>query len=262
MTESSKAVALVDKSEVVELAFGSITPRRDLDKYLKDTNVLNQFTEKHVKKWQLKTTDWEYYREAFSYQGFNQNLVYAHLLAKIAQNSITDDVFHEDLTALLLLHHVKGSVNPQNFQKMSTEGQRIVKSLYPRWGIQMRVLKGQQQTVTLPRLAAAFPLQLAAVSSTFPHNYAGLYDSGKLPDAMQNSTFASLIPLNENVTYLLLTAYTCYTADQSMVLDGKMRGRGGTVRREDYFAKQINYVNASHTSTILSQVKEYLQCSL
>nr|QOX06041.1 nucleocapsid protein [Lentinula edodes negative-strand RNA virus 3] len=152
------------------------------------------------------------------YEGFDPSVVYRHFLWIAQKGNIGWELVRDDLTMILVVHHIKGNVSSANMRSFKAEAQNLVASLFTKWRIVLKTTVDKRNAVTLPRIGAAFPFQLAQVAASIKRDFSGFCDSASLPDCMKSGSFGSLVPRASKCTALLLYACTSFSVDQTATI--------------------------------------------
>lgn len=206
-----------------------------------------------VNKWDVSTLDFATAKALFEYEGFDPKEVYSHMLAKKKAQAISDVDFLQDLFLILTLQHIKGNITPKNISGLKENAQQMVVKIITRYSLQLAIGKEKRRAVTLPRLAAAYPIQMCTIAKMVPKDFSGPHESAHLPSFMKSSGFASVIPTGTDISRFLVLAYTCYTTDMSIALK-KMNY--STIKDEQLKAEyevSLKYADIMFNGTIIDE---------
>jgi hypothetical protein len=187
----------------------------------------------------------------FEYVGFNPDAVLRSLMGSKIKNGVKDSDFKTDILVMCGLAVIKGSVNANNFKKMSQKGQDEVLRLESLYGIKRGSGRGEPaETVTVSRIAAAFPgkiMQLIVNGKVSPRKFTGPCKSNSLPGQIRHQSFAAVIPmeLGERSKEFLLAVATGFSVDQSITINPDKKRKPDP--KELYF-QQRSFTEVAHNS--------------
>lgn len=205
--------------------------------------------------------------DIFKYEGFEPEYVYKHVAliwAKEKAAKKTEDDMKKDLFLLLGLQIEKGNITVNNYKGFKPEAQTKIVDLISRWKISLSPKEGKRNAVTLPRLAAAFPIMACRIAEKRAKKFHGAYGSSNLPQAMLSGVFASLIPSNTPITDMLLTCATAYACDQGLVIGKVQVNVSDDDEKLRFFTENKKFTDTAFNSAVLdadqrlSAVKELL----
>lgn len=213
---------------------------------------VNNMIKNVVNEWLMESFDVDAVARLFGYDGFDPKEIYKSLIASMTEASLTEDELNEDIGMLLVLQHEKGNVNASNFKSLKPEGQHAVNLLFKRYHIYIKASANRKRTVTLPRLAACFPLQMSIISFNNPKDYAGPYDSKELPHFMKTSSFPSLIPIGEKASSFLVASYNAYATDAHIALQKINYTSIDEAAKKRYYSDQLKFTDIGFQSSLMS----------
>jgi hypothetical protein len=190
----------------------------------------------------LDTADISNIASLFAYQGFSAELVLSHLHDVKMKKSIPDHTFKSDMKTLLVATIVMGNVNNNNIKKITENGKTSIEELMTKYEIKKGSLADQKKAVTLPRLAATFPIQISKFQMlTHEKNYNNELDSSILPKCFKVSIFPSLVPrsLRLELQHSLLVISNAHSTEQSLAI-GKVKDIS-TVYKKQWEFTQIGF---------------------
>nr|WMV64407.1 nucleocapsid [Uromyces fabae virus] len=183
----------------------------------------------------------------FAYQGFSADLVLAHLLGIKTGKKISDREFKSDLKHLLVASVVMGNVTKNNIDKISSEGRQKIDNLMMKYDIKKgSISNAGKKAVTLPRLAATFPIQISKFQLGINEkNYNNELGASSLPACFKVSVFPSLIPksFKIEIQHALLVISNAYSTEQSLAI-GKKKDISIVYR------EQWNFTNIAFNSSM------------
>lgn len=193
----------------------------------------------------------------FVYEGFNPQMVLAHLARIKKDKAIDGTTFASEIGTLLAVGCVMGNYNGHNKTKISEAGRKKADELFKKYEITEGGASNNRKCVNIPRLMATFPIPATKILMQAPaKEYGGAFHCSSLPQVMKNPLFPSLVPksLDNAVKGYLLLVSNCYTAEQTMAL------RKITDPVEAY-ENQKPYTRISHDSIVPSdsERREFLK---
>lgn len=194
----------------------------------------------------LDTADVGNIANLFAYQGFSVDLVLNHLYEIKIKKSIPDHVFKSDLKTLLVATIIMGNVNNNNMRKITDNGKKSIEELMIKYEIKKGSLADQKKAVTLPRLAASFPIQISKFQLLCPEkNYNNELDASCLPKCFKISVFPSIIPkhLRSELQHAMLVISNAYSTEQSLAI-GKIKDISAV------YKKQWEFTNIGFNSPV------------
>jgi len=188
--------------------------------------------------------------EQFQYQGFDPMKIVNSLLKVKREKEVGDDDFMKDVSTMVAVGMIKGSVNDHNMTKMSDAGKTDLNNLMIKYGIIKGGGKGQSSSlITFPRVMATFPdVCVRLVPIIGPKEFrGGIMNSSYLPDFMQVQVFPAIIPrkCNPNLKKVLLTASLCYSIDQTIQISRIQDPNAKTIAQ-----LQGRFIDVGHTSPV------------
>lgn len=220
----------VGDKAVAELKAGTVMSKADLEA-VTDAQV-DDLKNKLVGMWDLTDAKWNLL-DIFEYEGFDPDMVYRHLALvrkELVKGGYTDETFKDDLFMIIGLQVYKGNVTTTNFGSFTDEGKKAIKELFSSFHISLKHTDNKKTAATVTRIAACFPFQTCIIASKKARAFTGPFGSSRLPKCMLNSVFASMIPINLEITKMLKYAITCFSCDQSIVLK---KGNTMTIKEDD-----------------------------
>lgn len=157
----------------------------------------------------------------FAYQGFSVELVLSHLNQVKKQKNISDSNFKMDMRTLLVASIMMGNVTANNIQKISDKGKKTIDELLLKCGIKKGSISSDRKAITLPRLAATFPIQISKFQLSIQEkNYNNELNASILPKCFKVSIFPSLIPktMKKELQHALLVISNAYSTEQSLAI--------------------------------------------
>jgi hypothetical protein len=188
--------------------------------------------------------------DKFLYEGFDPWRILEELTKVKNSKSISDEEMGRDMAFVVGISIITGApVEDKIKTKMSEEGQRIVKDLAVKWGINWGGGKGKgARFVNFPRIALALPIvTIKIINIIGPKEFPNEMSSQRLPKCMQHPCFPSIIPnsLHADVKRMLLNASLCYGIDMSISLQNIEKPDPSAVA-----SKQKPYIRSSNSSRI------------
>lgn len=187
----------------------------------------------------------------FMYQGFNPEMVFAHLAKVKESKNLSNETFLTDIKTLMVIGAVMGNYNETNSKKISEEGKTKGDSLMVKYELKKGKIGMDKRAVNIPRIMAAFPVISTRITiKCSPRNYGGAFGADQLPNCMKTSVFPSLIPRNlpSLISKSLLLASCCYTSEQTMTITRGKEGADPAL----IFQEQIKYTDVSFKSSVPS----------
>lgn len=215
-----------------------------------DDSMIETLIQDIVCVWDMKGLDLDKFIGLLEYEGFDPKNVYKHVLTVQKKHSLSDKEMTNELGMLLTLQHIKGNLTMQNFKSLKPEAQDVVSKLIVKWQIQLKAKDAKKFACTLPRLAAAFPLQVSIVANKVVKDFPGYYRSRELPHFMKTSCFPSIVPLGKAGEFLC-AVYTCFACDQQTALQKVNYTVLDDKEIKQRFEDQAKYTEISYASAII-----------
>lgn len=182
----------------------------------------------------------------FQYSGFNPDAILKSLIKKKKEKGVSNTQFMADISTLVLIAIMKGSVTDGNLKKLSDGGKRRYSSLEETYGLKRNGAKGKSgDVVTISRIAATFPGVVVKTISEYPDTaraFSGSFKTDKLPSFMRHQAMAACIPksLDDKTKEFILSLIIAFSVDQTKSISKTKESYG------DLFSKQKNFTMVSH----------------
>nr|QOX06039.1 nucleocapsid protein [Lentinula edodes negative-strand RNA virus 2] len=242
----------------VSLAVGTILTQTEISAVLEaDINIIQ---ERIAGEFIIDVDSINAALELLSYEGFDPRIVYAHLAHIQKAGNIGWPQLKEDLMIMLVIHHVRGNINSNNMKSMKSEAKNLINELFAKYHIVVAKDTSKRLAVTLPRLGASFPYQVAQIAKICNRDFAGFCESAVLPAAMKSTSFPSLVPKSTKISLLMTVAYNAYATDQACALKKLNYLEMKEEDRKRLFLEQQRYTDISYNSPVLD--KDHRQAAL
>jgi len=215
-----------------------------------DSTDVSNLTDSIMEMWSMEGFDWSGIDQLL-YQGFDWETLMKVLVKRIANNKWSEEDTRGYIAAALAIHQLRGNVTAKNWSGVKAEGQDLIKKVIDAWGIVGSKKNNARMDLTFPRFGALFPFQLSIIAMRYPKDFASAYGTTALHHFFKTSSFASLIPAQQDVTQMLITAYTCFAADQGVALKGGSYEKVEREERVRKYEEQKRFTLMSFTSTVV-----------
>lgn len=188
--------------------------------------------------------------DKFMYEGFNPWTVVEELTKIKNSKSISDAEMGKDMAFIVGISIITGAPTEAKIaSKMSEEGQKVVKDLAVKWGINWGGGRGKgARFINFPRVALALPITtLKIIQIIGPKEFPNEMSSQILPKVMQHPCFPSIIPssIDPEVRRMMMNAALCYGIDMTISLQSIDKPDVATIS-----GKQKSFVRSSNASRI------------
>lgn len=191
----------------------------------------------------------------FAYEGFDPVDVIRVLYAKATAQSVNDHDFIIDMSTIVTIGLMRGTLSSKSIQRTSRAGQQRITSLKARYGLAEKVTRENARAITVPRVVNSFPHLASRINSahSLGRGFSGPMNSQDLPPAMMHVAFGSLIPKGlETVTPLMSDAYMAFAIDMNVVVNRKHTDQQSIVAM---YNQQTTYFQAAINSPLYSSTE-------
>jgi len=173
------------------------------------------------------TTGVEDFLIQFAYEGFNPEMVWAHMKNIIDAKGINDQEFLKDMVAIITLGALKGNYTARNAAKISDAGRTKANALYKKYNMKMGSLGDDRKAIILPRVMSAFPEMTSKIILKSPPRDFG-EEMSFLPLIMKSPVFPTLIPkeLPQPIIDVFMWLYALYSGHQTVAISNQRFSKG------------------------------------
>jgi hypothetical protein len=158
----------------------------------------------------------------FAYQGFDPIKTLIQLYNCKKENNRSDDEFKSDMSTMICFGLMRGTLSAKSMSKMAPEGVTRIQTIQAQYKIVGNVTTGSPSTiVTIPRVINALPLLASKINEIRPiaRSFNGELNSKLLPNCMQHTGFAALIPRAHKIGIFLQNTYVAHSFDLHCVVN-------------------------------------------